>query len=104
MTLEKTQQSRSFWVAVLLLVLVVVALCTGCSTTAVPVTQRFPTADPVMMEPAPRLVPLPENTTQLDQLIDNTAENYGRYHELTRRLELWQNWYKKQKEIFESVK
>jgi hypothetical protein len=60
-------------------------------------------ADPVMLEPAPALVPLPKDTVALDQMIQNTAENYGRYHELTQRLELWQSWYHKQKNIFESA-
>lgn len=103
MTLEKTQQRRSFMVGMLLLMLFIVAMCSGCST-PVPVTQKFPAADPVMLEPAPQLVPLPKDTVELDKLIENTAENYGRYYELTRRLELWQQWYQKQRNIFESVR
>ncbi len=87
----------------LILGLLIVAL-TGCASTAVPITQKFPKADPVMLEPAPVLVPLPAGTTELDKLIANTAENYGSYHEMVRRLELWQNWYHKQQQIFESVK
>lgn len=102
MTLEKNQQKRSFLIGMLLLILFVVAMCSGCST-PVPVTQKFPAADPVMMEPAPALVSLPKDTVELDKLIENTAENYGRYHELVRRLELWQTWYTKQKKIFDSV-
>ena len=103
MTSENTQQRRSFLVGILLFMLLILAMCSGCSTTAVPIKQKFPVADPVMLEPAPALVPLPKDTVALDQMIQNTAENYGRYHELTQRLELWQNWYHKQKNIFESA-
>ena len=103
MTSERTQEKRSFFVAMLLVVLFILAMCTGCSTTAVPVKYQFPVADPVMMEPAPALVPLKPDTVALDQMIQNTAENYARYHELTQRLELWQKWYIKQKEIFVSA-
>ena len=76
----------------------------GCAVQPVPVTQKFPEADPVMLEPAPKLVPLPPGTTELDKLISNTAENYGLYYETVRRLELWQSWYKRQREIFDSTK
>jgi hypothetical protein len=79
-----------------------IIMLAGCET-PVPVKQRFPEAAPVMLEPAPKLVPLPAGTAELDQLISNTAENYGRYHELVRRYELWQQWYTEQKKNFESA-
>jgi hypothetical protein len=74
----------------------------ACST-SVPVKQKFPAADPFMFEAAPKLEMLPPDTTDLDKLISNSAENYGRYRELVKRYELWQEWYTKQKENFESA-
>ena len=38
------------------------------------------------------------------QLIDRVVENYGSCHENAAKLEAWQEWYREQKKIFESVK
>jgi hypothetical protein len=38
------------------------------------------------------------------ELIDRVVENYGSCHENAAKLEAWQEWYKAQKKIFESVK
>lgn len=55
------------------------------------------------METAPLLTPLGQNDTELSDLLDNVAENYGKYHELSLKYTAWQNWYKKQKEIFNEL-
>lgn len=75
----------------------------GCSTTAVPVKRTFPVADPVMLEPAPVLKQLPPDTKDLDQLITNSVENYGEYRKLVKKYEMWQEWYKQQKDNFDKV-
>lgn len=84
----------------LLLLTVFLAAC----TTAVPVKRNFPAADPAMFEPAPKLATIPPDTQDLDKLIANSADNYGKYRELVQRLEMWKEWYTKQKENFDSVK
>ena len=38
------------------------------------------------------------------ELLSTVTENYGTYHEVTSKLKAWQEWYKEQKQIFESVK
>jgi len=38
------------------------------------------------------------------QLLDRVVENYGSCHENAAQLEAWQEWYREQKKIFESVK
>jgi len=38
------------------------------------------------------------------QLLDRVVENYGSCHENAEKLRAWQEWYKEQKKIFESVK
>ena len=38
------------------------------------------------------------------QLLDRVVVNYGSCHENAAKLEAWQEWYKEQKKIFESVK
>lgn len=86
----------------LVILMFLILLLAGCSTT-VPVKRRFPDADPAMMAPAPTLVTLPADTADLDQLLTNSAENYGRYRSLVHQLEMWQEWYQRQRELFESV-
>ena len=86
-----------------LYVLILTLFLVACST-PVPVKRHFPEADPFMLEPAAELKPLPPDTVDLDQLITNSAENYGEYRKLVQRYEMWIEWYKKQKENFESVK
>jgi hypothetical protein len=83
-----------------LLLAVFLAAC----TTAVPVKRKFPDADPYMLEAAPTLEKLPSDTQDLDKLIANSADNYGKYRELVQRYEMWKEWYIKQKENFDSVK
>jgi hypothetical protein len=37
-------------------------------------------------------------------LLTTVNENYGTYYEIVNKLKAWQEWYKEQKQIFESVK
>ena len=74
----------------------------ACST-PVPVKQKFPEADPFMFEAAPTLDKLPPDTTDLDRLLANSADNYGKYRELVQRYDMWKEWYIKQKENFEGA-
>jgi hypothetical protein len=80
----------------------VIVLLTGCST-AVPIKQKFPEADPFMFEAAPTLEVLPSDTVDLDKLLSNSTENYGKYRELVKRYEMWKEWYIKQKENFDGA-
>jgi hypothetical protein len=91
-----------FFLGFLIILLTILFILTGCST-AVPVKQKFPEADPIMFTPAPKLDPLPAETQDLDRLITNSTENYGKYRELVQRLEMWKEWYIKQKENYESA-
>ena len=75
----------------------------GCSTT-VPLSQKFPEAPDQLMEPAQELTLLPENEKTLTDLIENANTNYGQYYDLKAKYQTWQEWYKQQKQIFESVK
>jgi hypothetical protein len=38
------------------------------------------------------------------RLLDRVVENYGACHENAEKLRMWQEWYREQKKIFESVK
>jgi hypothetical protein len=38
------------------------------------------------------------------ELLTTVSDNYGTCYEAREKLKAWQDWYKNQKEIFESVK
>lgn len=80
-----------------------VALITGCSTTA-PVVMKFPDAPAALKEPADKLTPVIKENPQLSDIIENANENAGKYYELREKYRSWQEWYEQQKRIFDSVK
>jgi hypothetical protein len=41
---------------------------------------------------------------EASRLLDRVVENYGSCHENAEKLRMWQEWYREQKKIFESVK
>ena len=41
---------------------------------------------------------------EASRLLDTVVENYGACHENAEKLRMWQEWYREQKKIFESVK
>jgi hypothetical protein len=92
-----------FFIAVAVIMLVFLLVLTGCSTT-VPVARKFPEAPAELKTLCPELKTMPADTTQLSVVVSTVVENYAHYHECSARVELWNEWYTKQREIFESVK
>ena len=86
----------------IILVLAAMALA-GCSTT-VPVKRTFPDAPPSLMQPPPPLKTLDPNDPKLSKVLETAVENMGAYHELVEKYRAWQEWYREQKKIFDSVK
>lgn len=80
-----------------------ILLLTGCSTT-VPVTMKFPDVPPALMQSCETLEKVPADTKQLSVTTQVVVRDYGRYHICSDKVEEWKEWYKQQKEIFESVK
>ncbi len=72
----------------------------GC---AVPVERKFPDVPPKLMEPCTKLTQIDEKNVLITNLMKVVVTNYKHYHECSNRVELWQEWYKTQKQIFESV-
>lgn len=83
--------------------LLILLLLTGCSTT-VPVARKFPEVPDVLMVPCPPLTQIKEGTTKLSEVIGVVTDNYFEYHKCSDKNDLWMEWYKAQKEIFDSVK
>jgi len=80
------------WIAVLVVAILVIVL-TGCASTTVPVTMNFPEApEPILME-LEKLDPLPEDATEMTDLLENSTVNYGKHRELQLKYQQWQRWY-----------
>ena len=80
------------WIAVLVVAILVIVL-TGCASTTVPVTMNFPEApEPLLLEPE-KLDPLPEDTKEMTELLENSTVNYGKHRELQIKYLRWQRWY-----------
>lgn len=80
--------------------LLIFLLLVGCSTVT-PVESKFPAAVPELMERCPDLKQTPQ-TDKLSVVVDVVVDNYATYHECQAKVDGWNEWYKKQKEIFES--
>lgn len=83
--------------------LLILLLLAGCSTT-VPVARKFPEVPDVLMVPCPPLSQIKEGTTKLSEVVGVVTDNYFEYHKCSDKHDLWMEWYKAQKEIFDSVK
>lgn len=85
-----------------LLFLVPVLLLSGCLTTT-PVKRNFPEVPKELMEACPDLK-LVEQTDKLSDVLKVVTDNYSQYHECRIKVDTWIEWYKTQKQIFDSVK
>jgi hypothetical protein len=81
--------------------LLLVAVLTGCTT--VPVVMTFPEA-PTDSEVCPADLDRVPEQPKLSDVSKVVVKNYGAYHECAVKVETWNEWYTKQKKIFESVK
>ena len=82
--------------------LLFVLILTGCSTT-VPVTAKFPDVPERLLVKCPQLEKL-ENEAKLSDISKTVTNNYTTYYECAVKHDAFVEWYKIQKNIFESVK
>lgn len=83
------------------IVMPLVVLLVACS--AVPVERKFPEVPAELMTNCPDLKQTPQ-TEKLSEVLNVVVENYGQYHECRLKADTWVEWYKTQKQIFDSVK
>jgi hypothetical protein len=84
-----------------LLLILPVLLLAGCLAT--PVKRSFPEVPEELKVACPDLMLL-EPTTKLSEVVSTVTKNYGQYQECQIKVDTWIEWYKTQKEIFDSVK
>ena len=83
------------------LILLVVFL-SGCQL-LVPVQRKFPEAPGILLEPCPQLQKVSEDKGTLRDMLQVVIENYSTYYQCSAKTESWQEWYIKQKEVFDEV-
>ena len=81
----------------------IVALSLLLTACVVPVDRKFPEVPAELQQACPDLK-LINPTTKLSEVVDVVVSNYGQYRECQVKVDSWIEWYKTQKEIFESIK
>ena len=84
------------------LVIVPLLLLAGCAT-PVPVGVKFPPAPEYLLTNCEDLDKVKPDEQQLSEMMKVVTANYSKYHECRLKVESWIEWYKKQKEITDSV-
>lgn len=74
----------------------------GCSTT-VPVARPFPEVPTALQKRCEDLKQVESGKNSITDVLKVVVENYTLYHECGIRVEGWNDWYAKQREIWEKV-
>lgn len=84
------------------LLILPLVLLSGCAVHVEPVTAKFPEAPATLQEKCIELQEATEGMS-LSEFTKVVVQNYILYHECSRKVEGWQEWYTKQKAIFEEA-
>ena len=82
--------------------LILTLLLAGCST-AVPVKRNFPEVPEELKTTCPELKEVADGTTKLSDVLIVVTDNYAEYKGCQIKVDLWNEWYKEQKKIFDEV-
>lgn len=74
----------------------------GCAVHVEPVTAKFPEAPATLLQKCEALKEVAADASLTD-FTKIVVENYILYHECSRKVEGWHEWYQKQKAIFEEA-
>ena len=72
--------------------------------TSVPVVAEFPAAPEVLMERCADLKIISDEKISIVDFVTIVTENYTTYHECSAKNSAWQEWYVKQKKIWDNIK
>jgi len=78
-----------------------IVLLAGCEL--VPVKAKWPEVPAELQKPCVDLQQTPY-TEKLSEVIGTVVDNYSQYHECQEYNMRWNEWYTKQKQIFEEIK
>lgn len=82
--------------------LIFLFLLTGCFET-MPVKQKFPEVPVVLMDECPKLDTISRTQITLSEFLKIVNNNYKKYHECADAVKNWQDWYLKQKKLFDET-
>jgi len=98
---QKDQGVLSSLIVTGLLIMIILATCSGCST-VVPVTAKFPEAPGLgSMTTCPQLQKLGDGA-KLSDVANTTTVNYATYYECAVKVDAWREWYEIQRRIYEN--
>lgn len=86
-----------------LLLLASVVVLTGCAT-SVPVVPKFPEVPAQLLEACPDLKTVDPKNDKLSTIVDTVADNYQEYYGCKDKVNDWAVWYRKQQEIWKTLK
>lgn len=86
-----------------LAIVTLAVLLSACSTT-IPVAQKFPEAPTTLTEKCESLMKIDSDKVAITEMLKVVVKNYSMYYECSAKVDGWNEWYTKQKKIFESVK
>jgi hypothetical protein len=83
-----------------LITLLLIIMLTGCVT---PVARNFPSIPESLKTKCENLSDTPL-TDKLSVVLSVVTKNYSQYQECSAKVDIWLEWYSKQKKIFDTVK
>jgi hypothetical protein len=84
---------------ILVIFIILAFLITACST-AVPVTQKFPSAPDMLMEKCPQLKTIAGEKISIVDFTRTVSENYTTYYQCAAGKEAWIDWYDQQRKTW----
>jgi hypothetical protein len=83
--------------------LLVALLLTGCASTSVPVTAKFPNAAPELMKRCEDLKKIEGDKVAITDMLKVIVTNYALYYECSTKVDGWQEWYTEQKKLYDEA-
>lgn len=84
-----------------LLILASVVALSGCFVT--PVKRTFPDAVPALKERCQTLMQIEGTNVSITDMLKTVVQNYNTYYQCANKVDGWNDWYTKQKEIFDKA-
>jgi len=81
-------------------------LLSGCAmfTKFLPAKPKFPEPVKELTEPCPNLETIKGDQVAITDLLKAVVNNYNLYYQCSLKNDGWNEWYKKQKEIYDKIK
>ena len=89
---------------ILLILLALTVSGCGIFGKPVPAKPKFPEAAPELLKQCEELKKIEGDKVAITEMLKIIVHNYQLYYQCSTKVEGWQEWYNKQKEIYEQVK